>query len=428
MLTLLDEVLVDVRSNVGISYALYDEGAYRNELKHGDMRNAPEALRLVRSSSSEEAQVESVEIGRFYGKSKDRNLRIVHNEHLLHPFQPYDISATANQIEYFEKVFDLDPSVTSKDQIWYWKELLTLLSATAALVSLVPMASLLLCVPFFNQLVHPLPEAPSKPEGKGKIIFWSLFAISALIACVTYIPLAELSQKIFVDASSRNQTWFFPQRMNNAVMLWALLNGTLGFVMIFLTYFLHSRHHGVRIAMWGMSTTFVELLKTFMLASSLFLFFFGLLFTVYYLFHVDYRFVFFGARYFQPVMFVFLLMYAPLLFVFFLSNSLRVNGAMRFAGESEGKSMLRAGLANTLGLILIVIVQYSVLAVTGTVYWTDGWLYVNLLFAVVPIMFILPYFNRYFFRLTGRIYLGPLTTCLIFAMILLSNTVCYTPL
>jgi len=43
-------------------------------------------------------------------------------------------------------------------------------------------------------------------------------------------------------------------------------------------------------------------------------------------------------------------------------------------------------------------------------------------------MFVLPYFNRYFFRLTGRLYLGPITTCLIFVMILLSNTVCYLPL
>ncbi len=52
----------------------------------------------------------------------------------------------------------------------------------------------------------------------------------------------------------------------------------------------------------------------------------------------------------------------------------------------------------------------------------------NLLFAVVPMMFVLPYFNRCFFRMTGRRYLGPLTTCLIFVMILLSNTVCCLPL
>jgi hypothetical protein len=59
---------------------------------------------------------------------------------------------------------------------------------------------------------------------------------------------------------------------------------------------------------------------------------------------------------------------------------------------------------------------------------TDGWLYVNLLFAVVPMMFVLPCFNRYFFRLTGRICLGPMVTCLIFIMILISNTVIYLPL
>jgi hypothetical protein len=101
---------------------------------------------------------------------------------------------------------------------------------------------------------------------------------------------------------------------------------------------------------------------------------------------------------------------------------------MRFEGDSEWKSMLLAGITNSLGLLLIQIVQYSVFASTGTVYWTEGWLYVNLLFAVVPIMFVLPCFNRYFFRLTGRIYLGLITMCLIFITLLLSNTVCYIPL
>ena len=133
-------------------------------------------------------------------------------------------------------------------------------------------------------------------------------------------------------------------------------------------------------------------------------------------------------RLFQPVLLVLVPLYAPVFFIFFLSNSLRVNGAMRFAGQSERSSLLLAGLGNSLGLLLIVIVQYATFALTGTVYWTDGWLYINLLFAVVPMMFVLPYFNRFFFRMTGRIYLGPMVTCLIFIMILLSNTVCYLPL
>jgi len=429
VLTLRDEVLKDVRSNVGVSYAFYDEGAYRNELKNGDMRFAPEAIRTVNSGlKSSNSNIEVVEIGRYYGNKLDRTLRIVHNEMVLHPFQPYITEATANQIEYFERVFDIDSGLSNQDQVWYWKELLGLISLIAALVAIVPMGHLLLRIPYFNPLVHPLPPALPKPAGKGKTLFWSMFIVGALIACFTYIPMAELSQKLFVAASTRQQTWFFPQRMNNAVMLWAVLNGSVGYLMFWLSYRFFGKKNGVTARVWGIQTNRLELIRTFVLAFTLFLFFFLFLFMVYYFFHVDYRFLFMGVRTFQPSLLVLLAMYVPFFFIFLLSNSLRINGAMRFEGESQWKSMLVGGFANSLGLMFIVVVQYLTFALTGTVYWTDGWLYVNLLFAVVPMMFVLPYFNRYFFNMTGRIYLGPMTTGLIFIMILISNTVIYIPL
>ena len=429
VLTLRDNVLNDVRSNVGMSYAFYDEGAFRNELKNGDMRFAPEALRLVNSGLAPGVEkIQQVEIGRYYGDKTERTLRVVHNEMILHPFQPYITEATANQIEYFERVFDIKSDISSYNQVWYWKELLGLLSLIAALVAVIPMGRLLLEIPYFKPLVHSLPPPLSKPRGKGKAIFWSMFVIGALIACFSYIPMAELSQKMFVAASSRQQTWFFPQRMNNAVVLWALFNGCIGFMMFWLSYRFFGKKNGVSAKFWGTETSRFELFRTFLLAFSLFVFFFLLLFTIYYFLHVDYRFLFMGVRTFQPPLLVLLAMYLPFFFVFLLSNSLRINGAMRFEGEAEWKSMLVGGFANSLGLILIVIVQYLTFAMTGTVYWTDGWLYVNLLFAVVPMMFVLPYFNRYFFRMTGRIYLGPMTTGLIFVMILISNTVIYIPL
>ena len=429
VLTLREDVLEYVRSNVGVSYAFYDEGAYRNELKNGDMRHAPEALRAVNSGLAASGEsITEVEIGRYYGNKDDRTLRVVHNEMVLHPFQPYITEATANQLEYFERVFDLETGLSLDDQVWYWKELLGLISLIAALVAVIPMGRLLLEIPYFKGLVHTLPPALPKPRGKGKVLFWSMFATGALIACFTYIPMAELSQKLFVAASTRQQTWFFPQRMNNAVMLWAVLNGSVGYLMFWLSYRFFGKKNGVKPQVWGAGTNASELLRTFLLAFSLFVFFFLLLFTVYYFLHVDYRFLFMGVRTFQPPLLVLLAMYVPFFFIFLLSNSLRINGAMRFEGEAEWKSMLLGGIANSLGLMLIVVVQYLTFAVTGTVYWTDGWLYVNLLFAVVPMMFVLPYFNRYFFRMTGRIYLGPMTTGLIFIMILISNTVIYLPL
>ena len=429
ILTLTDNVLKDVRSNVGISYALYDEGAYRNEHKNGDMRRAPEALRLVNSGlGTGVPKIEEVKIGHDYGDLAQKTLRVVYNERVIHPFQPYDPEATANQIEYFEKVFGVRSGLSSHDQVWYWKDLLGLVALVAAFVAVVPLARLLLQVPFFQPLVHPMPQAVGRPQGAGKVLFWSLFVLGAVVACVTYIPLAELSQKLFVAASNREPTWFFPQRMNNAVMLWATLNGLVGFLLFFLSYHFYGKQHGARPERWGAQISRGELGRTAALAVILFLFFFSLLFSVYAVFHVDYRFAFMGVRVFQPTLFVLLAMYVPFFFIFFLANSLRVNGAMRLEGDPEWKSMLVGGFANSLGLLFIVVVQYLTFARTGTVYWTDGWLYINLLFGVVPMMFVLPYFNRYFFRLTGRIYLGPMTTCLIFITILLTNTVCYLPL
>jgi hypothetical protein len=427
-LTMTDKVLKEVRSNVGMSYAFHDEGAYRNELKNGDMRRAPESLRLVNSGLPANEAVEDIEIGRYYGSLTNRSLRVVHNERLLHPFQPYSPEATANQIEFFEKAFGLEPVLASKEQVWYWKELATFIAMIAAFVALVPLGGLLMETPYFKPLVHEIPPACPRPTGAGRKVFWFVFALSASIACFTFIPLSELSHTLFANASNRRMTWFFPQRMNNAVMLWAVLNGLVGFLIFFASYLKFGRKHGIRSEMWGARITASELGRTFLLAGILFSFFFLTLFMVYWIFHVDYRFVFLGARVFQAESLILLGMYAPIFFVFFLSNSLRVNGAMRFESVPEWRSMLLAGIANTLGLILILVVQYGVFALTGTVHWTDGWLYVNLLFGVVPMMFVLPYFNRFFFLLTGRIYLGPMTTCLIFIMILLTNTVCYLPL
>ncbi len=431
VLTLRDSILKDSRSNMGISYALYDEGAFRNELEGweaANMKIAPESLRTVNKVLRKEERINIVEIGKFYGKKENQTLRVVFNEPVLHPFQPYNFEATSNQLIYFEKVFGAPKKINSNNQIWHWKELITLINMILALVMLVPLAKLFLDLKIFRSISKKIPEPLPKQTKKGKLIFWSVFFISAAIACITFIPMVEVAKIFFEDAANRKLTWFFPQRMNNPVMLWAAFNGMIGILIFVLSYKLFGKKHGVSKDSWGLKISRADLMKTFALSLIIFSSFYLFLFLNYFLFHVDYRFWFMGVRIFQPEMILVLLMYFPLFFIFFFSNSLRINGAMRFKGQPEWLSMLIGGFANSLGLILIIILQYSFFYKTGTVFWTTNWLSVNLLFGIVPMMFILPYFNRIFFRMTGRIYLGPLITCLIFIMILSTNTVVYLPL
>jgi hypothetical protein len=137
------------------------------------------------------------------------------------------------------------------------------------------------------------------------------------------------------------------------------------------------------------------------------------------------------VRTFQPNIILVWLMYMPIFLFFFFANSLRVNGSLFYRGLSEKRGMFFSGFSTILGLIIIVLIQYLCLLFTGKIFWTETnlqWLYVNLLFGVIPMIFVLPFFNRYFYRMTGRVYLGPMVTCFIFIMILSSNTVCYVPL
>tara|TARA_B100001564_G_C20618597_1_gene661179 strand:- start:148 stop:1554 length:1407 start_codon:yes stop_codon:yes gene_type:complete len=434
VLTLREDILEPAKSNMGISYALYDEGAFRNELKGWDaanMRIAPESITAVNSGLTVDEHVSKVELGKYYGDMDNSTLRVVFNEPLLHPFQPYNSEANANQLSYFDKVFDSPIKLDPYDQIWQWKELFTLINMIVGFLLIIPLTRFLLGINYFSSIVQTIPPALPQQSNQGKIIFWLIFIIGATVACITFIPMVDVAKQLFPTAANRELTWFFPQRMNNPVMLWALLNGTIGFILFFLSYHLFGKNHGVKKSSWGLDITKTELFKTILLALTVFVIYYLILYIIYFLFHIDYRFWFMGVRIFQPEMLLVLTMYFPFFFIFFFSNSLRVNGAMRFEGQAEWLSRLIAGFANSAGLMLIIVIQYSVFATTGTVYWSTNntdWLSVNLLFGIVPIMFILPYFNRIFFQMTGRVYLGPIITCLIFIMILSTNTVVYLPL
>ena len=431
VLTLRDNILKDSKSNMGISYALYDEGAFRNELKGWDAANmeiAPESLRVINNILEKDSQIDRVELGRYYGSKDNNNLRVIFNEKLLHPFQPYNKEATANQINYFDRVFGFPNKLEPNNQIWQFKELLTLINMVISLIMLIPLTRMLLQINFFKEIIKPIPDALPVQSKRSKIVFWIIFFISASIACITFIPMVDIAKVLFPDAANRELTWFFPQRMNNSVMLWGALNGTIGIIIFLLSFYFFGKHHGVKKKSWGLKVSKKELTKTIILGILVFSIYYAILFLNYFIFHIDYRFWFMGVRVFQPEMLLVLLMYFPLFFIFFFSNSLRVNGSMRFKNQSEWQSRLIAGFANSLGLILIIVIQYTTYAFTGTVYWTTNWLSVNLLFGIVPMMFILPYFNRIFFNMTGRVYLGPIITCLIFIMILSTNTVIYLPI
>ena len=431
------------RCNVGYSYALYDEGAYRNyNRKNGnttypdaDFVHAQEGLWLVNNinglntGNETEAQMDVV-----YGSPYNGTMRILHNEPVNHCFQPYDSLSIANIIEFFEVANILDETQLSpSDQIWWGKEICNLIALIGALMFIVPFAWLLLQIPFFKSIKKEEVEKLPKQTARSKMLFWTTFVVSAVIACLDFIPLARLSIDLFPDAHSGVLTWIFPARMVNAVVLWAIVNGIVGLLIFFGTYLFYGRKHGVKTQMTSLKISGKDLGKTLLLGALVFGAFYLLVEICYFFFHNDFRFMMISARILNPQMLLVCLMYIPLFFIFYLSNSIRVNLSNRIKNWPEWVVMLVSGLANTVGLFFILVIQYFAFAYCGLPYWTnyggqDVWLFINMVFALIPMMFLLPIYNRIFYKMTNRVYLGPIITCMIFVTMTITASVVYFPI
>lgn len=446
--------LKNVSCNIGLAYARYDEGAYQNagtstvvgdkdatSLDYSDMRYTVSAINVVNSGiyaheGSEENFVEEVVIDDYYGSPDDYSFRVVHNEKTIHGLQPYDNLSIAHMIEFFDYVFEDaagGSALATTNQIWWIKEVFQGLYLAGLFLFVLAEGTLLLRTKFFATGVHE-PQPMSHNDSKiDKLIFWGIFVICALFACFSYDWMATLSAEWFttgVGAAAGGLTWLFPQRMTNAVMLWSVVNGLLGLGLFLLAHFLRHRKRGATLI--NLKEKPANVFKMLLLAFILFCSFYAIIDILFLIFHIDARFFFVCAR---PLFFstnwrllVLALMYMPVFFLFYFTNSIRVNCSMRNARWGKVGSVVIACLANSVGLIAIIFLQYVVFAATGAVWLTTNWLYVNLLWGVVPMMILLPIFNRYFYNKTGKVYLGAFVSCLIFIMMTLTNTVTYLPL
>jgi hypothetical protein len=446
------------KSNMGLDFALWDEGAFRNKINtlapegtsSSDMHWSVEAHDFVNSGLAQQGLSPiglgtPLDLGYLYGNPNLRNLRVVNNTPTIHAFQPYNTKANEALITFFETSFNyFNDNISPSSNIWIVKEVFTTLSLIASFVMIIPATSLLLRIPFFKK-VKQEPIINTKRRSKHEVI---TYIISFLICCafstLMYLPASKLTLTLFPDASNSVNTWFFPQRMTNAVAVWAFLTGAFSLVIFTIFHFInHSiSKYGLKEDIelkksfddWGLKIKLKNLAKSILIALIIAVGYFLLLNLVYLIFHVDYRLLFLVAvRKINVKVIIQLLMYAPIFFIFYFSNAIRVNASNMRGSLREWVKMLLAGLINITPLIILLLIQYIGFSKNGSVPFSelpDGttqWLYINILFTLIPVMFIVPIFNRLFYKLIGNNYVGPIVITIIFIIMSLNNSVAYIP-
>lgn len=434
--------------NAALSYAYYDEGAFRYQTD--DSAFEVIALRFLNEVQGAPNQYDKAVAEYGYGEMENGTYRIIHRERTNHCFEMYDSISIANTVDFFDTTLRMESGLPGARQIWMGKELCNGLALAAGLAFVVALAAVLLKTPFFATIkakaVVPERVLDGHKTVTHKVIFWLAMLVTAVIACLDYIPLASWSMDLFADAASNTYTYFFPARMVNAVLLWAGVNGVIGLVLFFVVTLCEDAYEAALARKKGetpvrghakfqpLKMSGDSVLKTLLLAGILFGAFYLLVQLCYSMFHQDFRFMLISAAPLQPRFIVTWLMYVPIFFLFYISNSIRVNCSIGMQGWPEWKVLLVGGAANSIGLVFILIINYVRFFVAGTVYygyWDAGkevWLYINMVFPLVVMMFLLPIFNRLYYKLSGNVLLGAVANCLIFIMMLLSASVSYIPM
>ena len=456
----------NLKCNAAMSYAYYDEGAFRYQTDTTAVEVI--AKRFINEVNGSNLGIENVEYEKGYGSMTDGTYRIVHREKTNHCFEMYDNLSIANTVDFFNETLEIGSSVKGTRQIWFGKEFSNGLALAAAFTFIIALLGVLMETPFFATLktggkvkgetsgaeLKSLDSpVPSKTIAR-KIIFWTSMILTSIIACLDYIPLANLSIEIFPTSNLASVfTFTFPARMVNAILLWALINGAIGLVIFFAVTALEnlyeyvmykakgitphydwSKYEAIKIRGNGWKNVLFNVLKTLLLPIIMFGAFYFTLQLSFWCFHQDFRFMLVSASPINGRMFVTMLEYVPIIFVFYISNSIRVNCSIGKEGWKEWKVLLTGALANSLGLAFILLINYVCYFVTGTPYYgywgnnNEVWLFVNMVFALVVMMFILPIFNRITYKKTGNVWVGAITWCLIFIMMTISASVSYIPI
>lgn len=372
---------------------------------------------------------EKVEMGRFYGSVKNKDLRVIYNPREIHPWNHFSKTSSAIMSDFFSETLGAPTPLAGSNQLWFYKEALNGIGLIGFFMFILQIAYALLLTPFFASLGHPVPaQLPALDTSKAKTVFFGGLALGAIFSGASVMPLMQLNTKIFTNASMQNTTAWFSQPSTNQIMLWAIGNGLFTLILFFLSYSFFGKKNGVSKASWGLRINGMNLLKTLLLTITIVLLGYTSVMLVDMLFMTDFRFWTFAVKAVNKSKLLIALKYSPFFLIFYFAHSLAVNGAHRVKGQKPRTNLLYSILANTVGFVFMIVLQYAVMFWRGEAIFHPNlsWINILLLIPFVPILIVATIYSRKLYEKTGSIYLPALLNTILMTLITVANTTTIT--
>jgi pimeloyl-ACP methyl ester carboxylesterase len=170
----------------------------------------------------------AVEPGKVYGDIAQGTARVLYTPAMTHPAEHISHQAIGYSLDWFAKTLQGGTPRPSEDQIWFRKEIGTLVALIGFVALLLGVFDGLLEASLFSHLRLPVIADGSTPApvAAGGRRFTAAFILSAFIPALTYYPAFALGGT-FVTPSV-----YLPQGITNQIMVWALINGLIALALM----------------------------------------------------------------------------------------------------------------------------------------------------------------------------------------------------
>jgi len=409
-------------SDWGVIAGKYDEYFFRQEDAGNDpARILESAAALAFVQQVDPAATGPVVDGQFYrGEiNGEEFLRVFYQNPEIHPQNVFSTKTAADVVDFFYEALgvpDGHAAIASSNQTWVWKQAFNCLGLIGILIFLFQFASWIMdSVPYFASLkaTSTPPAAPALDTGKKKAAFWVTYLINLALPALLAMPVMHywIGKESFAPSTATK--WFGVGALNE-IAAWAVVVSVCLMGVMLLNTLLFGRKFGIKVDSWGVKISLKDLWKSLLLAIMTFGAACLILFFADFAFNTDFRFWLVAMRVFTVDKALFLIAYVPAFMLFYLVNSILVNGCNRVEGMPDWLVTVISCLANAAGLAVLISIQYIVYAKTGTFVFNA--MRTHNLFPFVVLVPIATIITRSYFKKTGKIYVGSFTIAMLYTI------------
>ena len=359
---------------------------------------------------------EDVVPGRIYGSIEEGDARVLYQPPVIHPGDHLSRVAIGHAVDWFQKTLEGGNDLQASNQIWYWRELGTLLALVGMVLLLFPVGAYLLQIPWFRDLA----EEPAPTRSATGMGWWVGAAMFALLPVVTLFPFKGLAGTLGLSASA-----LFPQSITNQIVTWTTLLGLISVALFTGWHLALNRKGGATTRSYGLtweeSAPWRKIGKSFLLALAVVSAGYLAVLMSAFIFKSDFRFWVFAIRPFGPLQARIALAYAIPFIGFFLVLATVLHGQLRRNGLTMAREIaMNVGLL-VVGFSGLLLFQYVPLLLGGTLAIPSEPLWTIITFQFVPIMTIVGLITTFFYRCTGHVYVGAFACGLLVTWIVVAS-------